>query len=96
MSLERLFKYKKYTLSEKEERILSMTSEVMRAPEDAYSNINNVDVKFDKIKDENNHMVELNQSNYGTFLESTNRRVRKNAFNKMYKYYKEHINTIKN
>ena len=94
LSLERLFKYKKYTLSLEEEHILSMTGEIMRVPEDAYSNINNVDVKFDHIKDENGNVVELNQSNYSTYIESKDRRVRKSAFNKMYKYYKEHINTI--
>ena len=94
LSLKRAFKYKKYTLSEKEEKILSNTNEIMRVSEDAYSNINNVDIKFDKIKDENNKSVLLTQSNYSNYLTSKSRKVRKNAFNKMYKYYKEHINTI--
>ena len=94
LSLKRAFKYKKYTLSEKEESILSNTHEIMRTAEDAYSNINNVDIRFDNIKDEDNKSVELTQSNYSIFLTSKNRNVRKNAFNKMYKYYKEHINTI--
>ena len=94
LSLKRAFKYKKYTLSEKEESILSKTSEVLRLPDDAYSNLNNVDIKLGNIKNEDGKMVELNASNYGVFLSSKNRNVRRSAFNKMYKYYSDHINTI--
>jgi len=94
LSLERLFRYKNHTLSEKEEKILSMTSDMLRLPGDTFSIINNVDVKFDKIRNEDDKLVELNHANYSTFLSSRNKKVRKNAFNKMYKYYKEHINTI--
>ena len=94
LSLERLFRYKNHTLSKEEERILSMSSDMFRLPEDAYSILNNVDFKLGTIKDENNKIVELNHSNYSVFLTSKNKRVRRNAFNKMYEFYKNHINTI--
>ena len=94
LSLERVFRYKKYTLSDKEERIISMSSDLLRLPDEAYSILNNVDVKFDNIKDEKGSIVPLTQSNYSVFLVSKNAKVRKNAFNKMYKFYKEHINTL--
>ena len=94
LSLERLFRYKTHTLSDKEERILSMSSDMLRLPDEVYSILNNVDFKLGSIKDEDGKSVVLNHSNYGVFLTSKNRRVRKSAFNEMYKFYSNHINTL--
>ncbi len=94
LSLYRTYRYKEHVLSEKEEKILSDMSEIMRVPESTYGALNNVDAYFGKIKDENGNSVELTSSNFSTFLSSKNRKVRKDAFNKKYKYYKDHINTI--
>ena len=94
LSLERLFRYKNHTLSDKEERILSMSSDMLRLPDEVYSILNNVDFKLVSIKDEDGKSVVLNHSNYGVFLTSKNRRVRKSAFNEMYKFYSNHINTL--
>ena len=92
--LEDTFRFKKYVLSEKEEKLISDMAEVFNVPKSTYDAINNIDIKFDKVKDENGNKKELTSSNYGNFLSSKNRKVRKDAFNKKYKYYKEHINTI--
>ena len=92
--LEDTFRYKSHVLSENEEKLLSDMSEIMRVPGSTYDAINNIDVKFDKIRDEEGKKVELTSSNFTKFLSSRDRRVRKEAFNKKYKYYKEHINTI--
>jgi len=94
LSLERTFRYKEHVLSESEEKILSDMSDIMRVSKSTYDALNNIDVKFDKVKDENGNKVPLTSSNFSTFLSSKDRRVRKEAFNKKYKYYKEHINTI--
>jgi len=93
-SLENLFRFKEHILSEKEEKILSDANEALKTARNAYDAIDNIDIKFDKIKNENNEEVELTQYNYGGFLSSKNRDVRKNAFESEYKYYREHINTI--
>ena len=92
--LEDTFRYKSHVLSESEEKLLSDLSEVMRVPKSTYDAVNNIDVKFDKIKDEEGKKVELTSSNFSRYLSSRDRKVRKDAFNKKYKYYKEHINTI--
>ena len=92
--LEDTFRYKAHVLSEKEEKLMSEMSEVFRVPSSTYDAINNIDVKFDKIKDETGKKVELTSSNFTKFLSSKDRKVRKDAFNKKFKYYKEHINTI--
>ena len=93
-SLEDLFRYKEHILSEKEEKILSDVSEALNTSSDAYDAIDNIDIKFGKVKNENGEKVELTPYNYNTFLTSKDRKVRKDAFKKEYKYYKEHINTI--
>lgn len=92
--LKRLFRNKPHILSEKEEKILSDLSVVMDTPEDAFSSLNNVDVKFGKIKDENGNSVELTASNYSNFIMSKDEKVRKSAFKKQHLFYKNHINTI--
>ena len=94
LSLERLFRYKSHVLSEKEEKILSDMSEVIRVSKSTYDALNNIDASFGKIKDEDGNLVTLTSANFPTFLSSRNRKVRKDAFNKKYKYYKDHINTI--
>ncbi len=93
-ALENLFRFKEHILSEKEEKILSDASEAFKTSTNAYEAIDNVDIKFDKIKNENNEEVELTPYNYGGFLSSKNRDVRKSAFESEYKFYREHINTI--
>ncbi len=92
--LEKIFRYKSHTLSECEEKLLSDASDIFRIPESTYEELDNTDIKFDTVKDENGKKVELTTSNYSTFLMSKNRTVRKTAFKKEYKFYKEHINTI--
>ena len=54
----------------------------MDIPSDAYDAINNIDVSFGKIKDEEGKKVELTSSNYVLFLSSKNEKVRKAAFKK--------------
>ena len=91
---EDTFRYKSHVLSEKEEKLISDLSEVFRVPDNTYEAINNINIKFDNIKNEKGEKVPLTSSNFSSFLMSKNRKVRKDAFNKKYKYYKEHINTI--
>lgn len=92
--LEKIFRDKPHVLSEKEEKILSNLGEIMDIPSDAFDAINNIDVSFGKIKNEEGKNVELTSSNYVLFLSSKNEKVRKSAFKKKHEYYKNHINTI--
>ena len=88
-----IFRKKEHVLSEKEEIIITKLSDLFNVPEDTFSKLTDVDLKFESIRDENNDKVEINNSNYDTYLESNNRRVRKNAFKTLYKGYEGIINT---
>ena len=94
LMLERTFRYKSHVLSEEEEKILSDIGDITRVPRSTFDELNNVDASFGKIKDEDGKSVILSHANYSMFLSSKNRNVRQNAFNKMYKFYFDHINTI--
>lgn len=92
--LKKIFRYSPHVLSSEEEKILSNASEALDVAKDAFDAIDNIDIKFGKITDENGKKIELTTSNYTLLLSSKSEKVRKSAFKKEYKYYKDHINTI--
>jgi len=92
--LEMLFNEKEHILNKDIEEILSRSSNVLSTPDNVYSNLNDADLVFESIKDENGELVELTKGNYHTFSISKNREVRKNAFLTFYKKYKELNNTF--
>jgi len=63
------------------------------APSNIFTMANNADLKFPFIRDEQNRMVELTKGNYIQFMESSDRRVRQEAFTALYQTYKKQINT---
>lgn len=92
--LEKIFRYQKYTLSEKEEKIITLATNSFGTPHDAFSCLDNVDIDLGFIKDESNKRVKLTNSNYIKFMTSDNRSVRKQAFKNMYAFFAKFINTI--
>lgn len=85
---------KKHVLSSAEENILAQLSEVTGAANDVFKMLNNADLNFGSIVDENGNTVNLTHGNYINFMESHDRNVRKAAFCNMYESYKKLINTI--
>ena len=85
---------KAHILSESEENILAQMSEVTGATNEIFTMLNNADIKFGTITDEDKDDVEVTHGNYIKFMESHDREVRKSAYNAMYDSYKELINTI--
>lgn len=85
---------KSHVLTKAEENILAQMGEITGATNDIFTMLNNADIKFGNIQDEDGDEVELTHGNYITFMESHNREVRKNAYEHMYAPYKSMINTI--
>lgn len=92
--LNDILREKKHVLSAREESILAQFGEVVGAPNKIYSMMNDADLKFPKIKDEDGNEVELTSGNFIPFMESTNREVRISAFTHLYKTYKGFKNTF--
>lgn len=85
---------KAHVLSAAEENILAQMSEVTGATNDIFTMLNNADIKFAEITDEDGDKVRVTHGNYIRFMESHNRQVREDAYNVMYDSYKGLINTI--
>ena len=85
---------KAHTLSDKEEELLALSSEVAQASRDIFTMFNNADIKFPSIKDENGEQIEVTKGRYVKFLESKDRRVREDAFHALYSSYNKQINTL--
>ncbi len=93
-SLVELLREKPHTLSEPEERLLGMMSDVLANPGHTFSTLNDADLDFGKVKDEDGRNVPLTHGSYRRFLESADRETRKRAFKKMFSTYHKFRNTF--
>lgn len=84
---------KEHCLSAEMEKLLAMTAEMSQTPADTFSILNNADLVFPEIEDENGEKVRITHGRYGQFLQSADRRVRKDAFENLYQTYKQFLNT---
>ena len=92
--LERMLRYKPHTLGRREEKLLAMQSEMSEASNQIFRQLTDADLKWGSIKNEDGELVELSNSSLSSFLQSSKRNVRKNAFHKFYEQYKAHENTL--
>jgi oligoendopeptidase F len=91
---DEILRQKEHILSEKEEEILALASDITGSPSDIFNMFNNADIKFPYIKDEEGELVELTKGRYIKFLESKDRRVRRDAFQALYDTYGKFSNTL--
>jgi oligoendopeptidase F len=92
--LERILRYKPYTLTAGEEKLLAMQSEMASASNQIFRQLNNADLKFGTVKNDKGQLVELSHSSYSALLHSPSREVRKNAFHQYYAQFRSHENTL--
>ncbi|NLX75567.1 MAG: hypothetical protein GXZ13_07055, partial [Synergistaceae bacterium] len=92
--LDRMFRNKDHILSKKEEELLASFSEVLSAPSTIFGYLDNADMTFPSVKNEKGEEVELTQGNFILFMESSDREVRKAAYEAFYSSYKNHNNTL--
>ena len=94
VNIKDTFRYKKHTLSDIEEKLLSNISKAFGNDEQTYGYLTDSDMTFGTIKNEDNKEVELTDTNYSIYIKSKDRRVRKEAFDALYNHYKQFKNTI--
>ena len=92
--LDEIMRTKPHVLSASEEQLMAMTGEITQAPETIFGMLNNADIKFPNIKDDKGNEVELTKGRYTQFMESNDRRVRKDVFEGMYSTYSKQKNTL--
>lgn len=92
--IENIFREKPHTLSLKEEKVISSLSNAYGDTSSIAGMLSDADIDFGYIKDENGNDVHLTDTSYQTYILSKDRNVRKNAFQTLYKSYKQFNNTF--
>jgi oligoendopeptidase F len=83
-ALEELARQRAHVRSAEVEGILAEYIDVTRAPNEIYDVLTNADMVFPSIEDEQGQPVQLSHARYGRYMESQDRRVRRDAFKGMY------------
>ncbi|MGM7680873.1 oligoendopeptidase F [Cytobacillus sp. Hm23] len=93
-ALDDITRQRPHVLSSSEEALLAEASEVMASSSNTFGMLNNADLTFPTIKDENGDEVEVTHGRYIRFLESEDRQVRETAFKAVYDTYGKYKNTF--
>lgn len=91
---EDLFRDKEHILSLEQEQMMARLGEVLSSPENTFKVLDDVNLKFQDIINENGNKVSLTNSNYSNYLKNEDRRVRKEAFTSLYTSYNNFKNTF--
>src|ERR1700730_5454033 len=89
ITLTKLRRFKPHSLSEREERLLTLGAPVIRGHVDTFSQLTNVDMKFGSLIEEGLEL-ELSQSTYLSFLHKKDRDLRRRAFHQFYAEFDDH------
>lgn len=92
--LERLLRYRPHTLGKKEERLLAMQAEMAQTAAQVFRQLNDADLKFGTVKNEEGNPVELSHATFSAMLHSPRRSIRKAAFHQYYRRYADHRHTL--
>lgn len=92
--LENILRMKAHTLPAEQEELLAAAGEMAQAASNIFRMFNNADLKFPEVENAAGELVELTHGRYIQLLESTNRDVRKGAFEAMYNTYGAWKNTL--
>ena len=93
-TLNEISRQRAHVLSEKEETLLAQASEVTDNGSATFGMLNNADLTFPSIKNEEGEEVDVTHGRYVTFLESKDQRVRRDAFKSMYDTFGQFRNTF--
>ena len=92
--IDEIIRMKPHRLSAEMEKLVALTAEMSQGPSDTYSIFNNADLTFPETEDENGEKVRLTHGRFISLLESSDKTVRKNAFEKYYATYEQFLNTL--
>ncbi len=88
--LERILRYRKHTLSEKEEALLASSAEMARAAREGFDMLDNADLKLGVVKNVDGKDITITQGNLQSLMQNYDRRVRQEAFATFYSAYEGH------
>lgn len=92
--IQELIRSRAHIRSGEVEELLAMSATVARGAESIFTMLDDADLKYKPIIDENGNEIELTKQRVAKCLDSSDGRVRRDAFNSLYSAYKEHVNTL--
>ena len=92
--VEQIISERAHVLPAEQEALLAGASEIFSSSADTFSVMNNADLKFPVVQNEAGEDVQLTHGVYGQLLESTDRKVREQAFKALYSVYHQFRNTF--
>ena len=92
--IEGILRLSEHTLSDEMENVLAQVSEIGQAASKIFTMLNNADMKFESIKDEDGNDREVTHGSYLGLMESKSRTVREAAFRSLYSAFIAHKNTL--
>ena len=90
---DKLLKKKAHILRQREEELLAGAGEIFGAAGETFAILDNADIVFPMVHDEDGNEVQLSHGNYITLVESKNREVRKEAYEALYSVYEQYQHT---
>ncbi len=89
-----LLRMKPHTLDKEKEKLLSMVSPVTSVPYEAFSILENADLQFPTVKDEEGNEIKISHGRYQSALFSPDRNYRQRVYKAFYKPIIQHRNTF--
>lgn len=93
LCIDRVRRRKAHVLSEAEERIMALTGEMTGSPDTIFSMFNDADLKFPDATDKDGNKHQVTHGSYIPLMHSTDRELRKSAFESLYGVYEGFKNT---
>lgn len=93
-ALDDIVRRRAHTLSPSEEKLLALAGNVAQTPRNVFHMLNNADIRFPTIRDEEGNEIEVTKGRFSLFMESPDRRVRKDAFHALLGSYRKTVNTF--
>ena len=90
---DKLLKKKAHIFTQREEELLAGAGEIFGAAGETFAILDNADIVFPMVHDEDGNEVQLSHGNYITLVESKNREVRKEAYEALYSVYEQYQHT---
>ena len=90
---DKLLQNKDHVLSQREEELLAGAGEIFGAASETFAILDNADIVFPFVKDEDGNEVQLSHGVYMRLVESKNREVRRGAYEALYATYEQYQHT---
>lgn len=92
--IKELIRSKEHIRSQEVEEVLALASTVTRGPDSIFTMLDDADLTYPTIKDSDGNDIQLTKQRFYKFLESSDRRLRRDASDAFYSAYRDHLNTL--